>query len=84
MLFGLEVILKKNNPDKEQINAQCYLRVFTDILPCFLHFFTPVNVVKDKNGSLSCSLQQLMKIPERGHPAVIAIHESKVNPAGVC
>jgi hypothetical protein len=50
MLLLLEFLPEKNDADKKKINRTPNGRMFFNMLPRLFHFFTPMNVVKNKNG----------------------------------
>ena len=50
MLLLFEFLPEKNDADKKKINRTPDSRMFFNMLPCLLHFLTPVNIVKNKNG----------------------------------
>ena len=50
MLLLFEFLPEKNNTDKEKINRTSDYRMSFNVLPGLLHSFTPVNIIKNKNG----------------------------------
>ena len=69
---------KKNNTPLISIDTNCYFFVIFDIIPCFFHAFTPVNIIKYKNRIIMNSVQTLFKVINRCFFLMIAIKIDQV------
>ena len=50
MLLFLEFLPEENDADKKKINRTPGSGMLFNMFPGLLHFFTPMNIVKNKNG----------------------------------
>jgi len=51
MLLHFKIGVDKNKADKEKVDGQCNGRVLLDGMPGGFHFFAPVDIVENHNGS---------------------------------
>ena len=77
MLFYL-FIPKENQAPLKGIYANGHFRMRLDDLPGFLHAFTPINIVENKNGIIMNMIQTLVKVIKGGFFLMIAIKKNKV------
>jgi len=49
MLFFPEFLPEKNNTDKEKIDSAADRWIFFNGFPCLLHFFAPVDIIKNQH-----------------------------------
>jgi hypothetical protein len=81
MLLFFKGSAENDDAYKKKINRAGHALMCFDLVPGGLHLFTPMNVVKHKNGLLARMGKALIEIPQRGLLAVVAIEKNKVGSA---
>lgn len=79
MLLHLELLPKKHKTKKKNIHGALHRRVLFDLVPGLLHFFTPVDIIKHKDGIVMQRRKQLVKICKSWFVPVVAIDVRKVD-----
>lgn len=79
MLFYFNGWIKENKAYKKQVDGKGNTFICFHRLPCFFHFFTPMNIVENHQAFMVQVWQHLFKISQRWFEPVIAIDIGHIN-----
>ena len=69
---------KKDEPPLEGVDGKSHLLILPDFAPGFIHFPTPVYVIKNEDAVFMSCFQAHFEVIQRGLFLMIAVEENKV------